>query len=94
MTLTLEETDDAVQIRVADTGVGIREEDQARIFEKFFRSSDEHIQNVGGHGLGLALTRQIIELHHGTLTLNRDREEGSEFIINLWKESTAFKQAI
>ena len=94
VTLTIEETDDAVQIRVADTGVGISEEDQARIFEKFYRSSDEHIQSVGGHGLGLALTKQIIELHHGTLTLNRDREEGAEFIINLWKESTAFKQAI
>lgn len=92
--LTLEETEDAVQIRVADTGIGISEQEAARIFDKFYRSDDERVQAIGGHGLGLALTRQIIELHHGTLTLNHDREKGAEFIINLWKETTAVKQAI
>ncbi len=94
VTVTLEDTEDAVQVRVADTGIGIGEEEAAQIFDKFYRSTDERVQSVGGHGLGLALAKQIIELHHGTLLLNRDRDEGVEFIINLWKEATAVRQAI
>lgn len=92
--LTIEETDDAIQIRVSDTGIGVSEEEEISIFEKFYRSADEHVQAIGGHGLGLALSRQIVELHNGTLSLNRDREEGAEFIINFWKEATAVRQAI
>jgi len=94
VTVTVEDTEDAVQIRVADTGIGISAEEEARIFEKFYRSDDERVQSIGGHGLGLALARQIVELHHGTLLLNRDRPEGAEFIINLWTEATAVRQAI
>ena len=92
--LTIEETEDAVQIRVADSGIGISEEEAVKIFDKFYRSRDERVQAIGGHGLGLALTKQIVELHHGSLSLDHDREQGSEFIINLWKETTAVKQAI
>ena len=92
--LTIEETEDAVQIRVADSGIGISEEEALKIFDKFYRSSDERVQSIGGHGLGLALTKQIIELHHGSLTLDYEREKGAEFIINLWKETTSVRQAI
>lgn len=92
--LTIEETEDAVQIRVADTGIGISEDEATRIFEKFYRSEDDRVRSISGHGLGLALTKQIIELHHGTLSVNHERAEGTEFIINLWKETTAVKQAI
>ena len=88
------ETDDAFQIRVADSGIGISDYEEARIFNKFYRSSDERVQAIGGHGLGLALARQIVELHHGSLSLDRDRDEGTEFIINLWKDTSTMKQAI
>jgi len=94
VTVSLEDTEDAVQVRVADTGIGITEEEEARIFDKFFRSEDERVQSIGGHGLGLALARQIVELHHGTLLLNRETEEGAEFIINFWTEATAVRQVI
>ncbi len=92
--LVVEETEDAIQIRVSDTGIGVSEAEESRIFDKFYRSDDERVQSAGGHGLGLALSRQIVELHNGTLLLNRDRPCGSEFIINLWKETTAVRQAI
>ena len=92
--LTLEETEDAVQIRVADSGIGVSEDEAAKIFDKFYRSTDERVQSISGHGLGLALTKQIIELHHGSLSINHDRDDGAEFIINLWKETTTVKQAI
>ncbi len=92
--LVIEETEDAVQIRVIDSGIGISEAEEARIFDKFYRSADPRVQNISGHGLGLALTKQIVELHHGTLSLDHDRKQGAEFIINLWKEATAVRQAI
>lgn len=92
--LTIEETEDAIQLRVADSGIGISEEEAVKIFDKFYRSHDERVQAIGGHGLGLALTKQIVELHHGSLSLDHDRDQGAEFIINLWKETTAVKQAI
>lgn len=92
--LSIVETDDAFQIRIADSGIGISEEERTDIFSKFYRSSDERVQAVGGHGLGLALARQIVELHHGGLSLDQDRDEGTEFIINLWKETSSIKQAI
>ena len=92
--LKVHETDDAVQIRVADSGIGIDEDAAAKIFDKFYRADDERVQAIGGHGLGLALTKQIIELHHGSLSLDRDRAEGTEFIINLWKEAISVRQAI
>ncbi len=92
--LSVAETDDAFQIRVADSGIGISEDEEARIFDKFFRSTDDRVQSIGGHGLGLALARQIVELHHGSLALDRERDEGTEFIINLWKDTSTLKQAI
>ncbi|MDJ0700290.1 MAG: ATP-binding protein [Woeseiaceae bacterium] len=92
--LSIAETDDAIQVRVADEGIGISEDEASKIFEKFYRSEDERVQAIGGHGLGLALARQIVELHHGSLTLDHERDEGAEFIINIWKETSAVKQAI
>ena len=71
--LVVEETEDAIQIRVADTGIGVSEDEESRIFDKFYRSDDERVQAASGHGLGLALSRQIVELHNGTLLLNRER---------------------
>ena len=94
ISLTIEETEDAIQIRVADSGIGVSEEEAVKIFDKFYRSHDERVQSVNGHGLGLALTKQIVELHHGSLSLDHERPQGAEFIINLWKETTAVKQAI
>jgi len=92
--LTIEETDDAVQLRIADSGIGINEDEASKVFDKFYRSADERVQSISGHGLGLALTKQIIELHHGSLSINNELTQGAEFIINLWKETTAVKQAI
>ncbi len=94
VTLSTEETADAVQIRVRDTGIGISEEDQTRVFEKFFRSGDQAVTSQNGHGLGLALARQIIDLHHGALTFESEVGTGTEFLITLWKDSTSARQAI
>ncbi len=85
VTLTAEENHDGVTINVRDSGIGISKDDQARVFEKFFRSDDEEASERGGQGLGLALARDIIQLHNGNIILNSVVGEGTEFIIELKK---------
>ena len=66
-----------------DTGVGIAEPDLPHIFDKFYRSADDQVQKRSGHGLGLALAREIVELHGGKITVESSPGEGSEFSIVL-----------
>ena len=94
VTLSASETDGAIQIRVSDTGLGISPEDQEHIFEKFYRSETEEARNRGGHGLGLPLAKDIIELHRGRLSVESTLGEGTEFTINLQKEAGLVQQAI
>ena len=94
VTLSAEELDDFIVIRVSDTGLGISATDQPRIFEKFYRSTEDQIIQKGGHGLGLSLAKEIIELHQGEITLQSTVGEGSEFTIALKKTSTILKQVV
>jgi two-component system NtrC family sensor kinase len=64
-------------IRLSDTGVGISEEAQEKVFEPFFTTK------ARGTGLGLAITRQIIEQHHGRITLESEVGRGTVFTIRL-----------
>ena len=92
--LTASESSAAIEIRVSDSGIGIRPEDKDRIFDKFYRSESDDVQKVGGHGLGLALARDIVELHHGQLSVASEPGKGSTFQITLWKDSALLKQAV
>ena len=94
ITVSVSETTDAVTICVADTGIGIPQEAQAEIFEKFYRVEGEQMNNRSGHGLGLALARQIVELHHGSMRVESELGEGSRFYIDLWKQAGVMQQAI
>lgn len=64
---------------VSDSGIGISDEDQERIFEKFSRANDPRIGEITGSGLGLALAREITRLHRGELTVESELNEGSTF---------------
>ncbi len=93
VTLVAEESEDAVLIRVSDTGLGISDVDQQKIFDKFYRSDDDQVREQNGHGLGLPLAQQIIQLHHGSLELESTLGEGSTFTITLYKEVPGFAMA-
>jgi len=70
-------------IRVRDQGVGVEPGEQRQIFRKFVRGSATNTQVVKGTGLGLALVEQIVQAHHGTITLESVVGEGSTFTISL-----------
>lgn len=72
---------DQMQISVRDQGIGISPEDCEKVFLKYYRANNSETASRSGHGLGLYLARQIISLHHGTITVNSDSGKGSEFII-------------
>ena len=72
-----------VVISVEDTGIGIAPEQHEKVFERFYRSEDEKVQEKQGSGLGLALAKEIIEVHGGSITLRSELGHGSEFRISL-----------
>jgi signal transduction histidine kinase/CheY-like chemotaxis protein/HPt (histidine-containing phosphotransfer) domain-containing protein len=72
-----------VRLEVADTGVGIAPENQARIFEEFAQEDASTTRRFGGTGLGLAISRQIVELMGGRLTLVSAPRAGSTFAFEL-----------
>ncbi|EZH78920.1 histidine kinase [Ectopseudomonas composti] len=74
---------DGISIRVRDTGIGIAEDAQARIFQPFAQAEVGITREYGGTGLGLALTRRLCEAMHGKLTLQSKEGFGSEFSAEL-----------
>ncbi len=78
-----------VVMEVSDSGVGISNEDQAHIFERFFRGTTPGTLNPPGTGLGLAITKEIVELHHGFIEVNSNIGQGSTFRVYLPAVTTA-----
>ena len=68
-------------IRVKDTGIGIPEEHQSRIFERFYRVDKSHSKETGGTGLGLAIVKHIAENHEGRISLLSREGVGTEISI-------------
>lgn len=83
VTLEVEIQDSTLAIHVEDTGIGINEEEQGRVFEKFFRSQDERVRALTGNGLGLAFTHEVARLHGGRLSLASEIDKGSRFTLTL-----------
>jgi signal transduction histidine kinase/HAMP domain-containing protein len=71
------------RISVTDTGIGIREEDVPKLFEKFRQLDASHNRKYEGTGLGLALTKQLVELHGGTVTVTSTFGAGTTFSFTL-----------
>ncbi len=68
-------------IRVTDTGVGIAEDEQKRLFERFYKS--DKARNTGGTGLGLAIAKHIVQAHGGEISVESVVGEGATFIVTL-----------
>jgi signal transduction histidine kinase len=74
---------DLVCVSVSDNGIGIAEEDQQKIFDRFYRSDDHTVQKISGTGLGLSIVRSIVEMHGGQLKVTSQLGKGSTFSFSL-----------
>ena len=82
-----------VNLEVVDHGIGIPPNEQAKIFEKFYRACDPLVHNTKGSGLGLSLVRHIVEAHGGEVGVESSPGKGSKFTITLPVQNPAGQQA-
>jgi signal transduction histidine kinase len=75
--------DQAVRVEVKDRGIGIKSEDQTRLFKKFQRISDPSTRRTAGTGLGLYIVRGLVELHGGTVDVKSAYGKGSTFAFTI-----------
>ncbi len=75
------ESEGGIVIAVEDSGIGIPEDARARIFERFVRSDQPEVRDTPGSGLGLALVKEIVEIHEGHITVQSQLGAGSVFQI-------------
>ncbi len=72
-----------VELRVSDTGIGIRPEDLPRIFERFWKADSSRQRDGEGSGLGLAIARHVVEAHGGSISVESEPRHGATFIVEL-----------
>jgi two-component system sensor histidine kinase BaeS len=72
-----------VLFTILDTGAGISAEDLPKVFDRFWRSDRSRTRGSGGAGLGLAIVRQIVEAHDGSVSVVSEPEHGAQFRVLL-----------
>ena len=81
--INLKGTSNTAEISVKDTGIGISDDDIPFIFDRFYRADKSRNRLTGGNGIGLAITKTIVELHGGKIIVKSRVNEGSEFVVSL-----------
>ncbi|MBW5448081.1 two-component sensor histidine kinase [Cohnella sp. CFH 77786] len=85
--IALEERDGCIRVEVADTGIGVSEEDLPHLFERFFKADKARSSAAGGSGLGLSIVKKIVEMHGGEVTARSRPGEGTNFLVTLPRET-------
>lgn len=81
--VSVDATDESVNVVVADNGPGLSEDDAARVFERFFRSDPSRTRASGGSGLGLSIVSSLVAAHNGTISLHTTPGAGASFSVTL-----------
>ena len=84
--IDLQRQGDGVEFKIRDSGIGIAAEDQARIFERFYKADRSRTRSNGGSGLGLAIAKKIVELHEGEIGVESEGGWGTTFTVRLREE--------
>jgi signal transduction histidine kinase/ligand-binding sensor domain-containing protein/DNA-binding response OmpR family regulator len=79
----LKENENSITLKVRDTGIGISKEQLPKIFDRFYQVNSAHTREHGGTGIGLALVKELVELHHGSISVDSKLGEWTEFKIIL-----------
>jgi signal transduction histidine kinase/ligand-binding sensor domain-containing protein/DNA-binding response OmpR family regulator len=72
-----------VEIKIRDTGIGIPQEEIPKLFDRFYQVDSSFTKEYQGTGIGLALAKELVELHHGTISVESEIGRGTEFIVCL-----------
>lgn len=75
--------DSTVQVSVADSGPGIPQRDREHLFDRFYRAEQSRTREKGGAGLGLAIAKQIVEAHRGSISVDSRSQGGTVFAVRL-----------
>ncbi len=84
--IVIDEDENEVLLLFADTGIGINESDKENLFSDFVRIKNEKTRNIGGSGLGLSIVKQVVDLYHGSITVESTPEVGTTFKVRLPKK--------
>ncbi len=84
--VTLEEVKDVIRITVKDSGIGIPKKDIKHIFERFYRSDLSRNRGTGGTGIGLTITKGLVEAHGGSVKIESEEGKGTSVIIEFKKK--------
>ncbi len=87
VSLILKDQKRKVLIEVADTGIGIAEDDQTKIFEEFYRAKNARDSDKEGSGMGLSIASQVIKIHKGKIWFETKIKEGTTFWVSIPKKS-------
>jgi two-component system, OmpR family, phosphate regulon sensor histidine kinase PhoR len=87
VSITVAHTDQEATFCVSDTGIGILDQDQSHIFDKFYRTDQSDVQKERGTGLGLSIVKGIAEAHNGTVSVKSQIGQGTTFQVTLPRKS-------
>ncbi|HEC04370.1 MAG TPA: HAMP domain-containing histidine kinase, partial [Phycisphaerales bacterium] len=80
--------EDHVEIAIADTGIGIPEDELPNVFDEFFRASNTRKSERDGTGLGLSIVKQIVDRHAGNISVESRQGQGTKFTVTIPRDSS------
>ncbi len=81
--ITMEKNEEVAFVKIGDTGIGIPDEEQERIFKRFYRIDKSRSRGTGGAGLGLSISEWIAHAHRGKIEVKSEVNQGSTFTVSL-----------
>ncbi len=79
----LNKNNDVVEIKVSDTGIGMTREETQKLFKEFYRAKNERTKKITGSGLGLSISKKVVDLYDGSIDVESEPDKGTTFTVKL-----------